>query len=59
MVLKMILKICNFKKQIGIESEKVRKQVKDQMVWKQVEDTAQGLIAIEWKYILKHLLSLF
>ena len=28
----------------GIESEKVCKQVKDQIVWKQVEDAAQALL---------------
>ena len=39
----MILKICNFKKGIGIESEKVCNQVRDQIVWKQVEDTTQEL----------------
>ena len=37
------LKICNLKKRIGIEIEKVCKQVRDQIVWKQVKDTAQGL----------------
>ena len=42
--LEMILNICNFKKGTGIESEKVCKQVRDQIVWKQVEDTAQGLL---------------
>ena len=36
------LKICNSKKGVGIESEKVYKQVGDQIVWKQVEDTAHG-----------------
>ena len=30
--------------QIGSKSEKVCKQVRDQIVWKQVEDTAQGLL---------------
>ena len=40
----MILKNCNLKKRIGIVSEKVCKQVRDQIVWKQVEDTAQGLL---------------
>ena len=40
----MILKNCNFKKGIGIKSEKVCKQVRDQIVWKQVEDTAQRLL---------------
>ena len=36
--------ICNFKKGIviGSESEKVCKQVSDQIVWKKVEDAAQG-----------------
>ena len=40
----MILKICNFKKGIGIESEKLCKQVRVQIVWKQVKDTAQELL---------------
>ena len=41
----MILKICNFKKGIGIESEKsMYKQGRDQIVWKQIEDIAQGLL---------------
>ena len=31
-------------KRIGIESDKVCKQVRDQIVWKQAEDTAQGLL---------------
>ena len=31
-------------KKIGIKSEKVCKQVKDQIVWKQVKDTAQELL---------------
>ena len=39
--------------------KKVCKQVRDQIVWKQVEDTAQLRVAIKWKLILKHLLSLF
>ena len=34
----------NLKKGIGIESEKVCKQVRDQIVWKQVKDTAQSLL---------------
>ena len=34
-------KIFNFKKGIGIESEKVCKQVRDQKVWKQVKDGVQ------------------
>ena len=29
---------------MGIESKKLCKQVRDQTVWKQVEDTAQGLL---------------
>ena len=29
---------------IGIESEKVCKQVRNQIVWKQIEDTVQGLL---------------
>ena len=37
-------KVCNFKKGIEIESEKVCKQVRDQILWKQLEDTAQGLL---------------
>ena len=32
------------RKGIGIEREKVCKQVRDQIEWKQVEDTAQGLL---------------
>ena len=41
----MILKSCNFKREyIGIESEKLCKQVRDQVVWKHVEDTAQELL---------------
>ena len=40
----MILKICNLIKGIGIKSEKACKQVSDQIVWKQVEDTVQGLL---------------
>ena len=44
----MNLKNCYFKKRIGIKSEKVCKQVMDQVVWKQVEDTAQGLLC-NWK----------
>ena len=39
----MILKVCNLKKGIEIKSEKVCKQVRDQIVWKQVKDIAQGL----------------
>ena len=34
------IKNLQFIKGIGIESEKVCKQVRDQIVWKQVEDTA-------------------
>ena len=30
---------------MGIESEKSIKHVRDQIVWKQVEDTAQGLLS--------------
>ena len=37
----MILKI---KKGIGIESEKLCKQVRDQIVGKQIEDTTQWLL---------------
>ena len=40
----MILKICNLKKGIWIENEKVCKQDRDQIVRKQVEDTTQGLL---------------
>ena len=40
----MFLKICNFKKGIRIKSEKVSKQVSEQILWKQVEGTAQGLL---------------
>ena len=40
----MIIKICNFKK-IGINSEKVWKQVRDQIVSKQGE----YIVVIEWK----------
>ena len=38
------LKNLQLKKGIGIEIEKVCKQVRDQIVWKQVEDTSQGLL---------------
>ena len=37
----MIEKISILKKGIGVESEKVCKQVRDQKVWKQVKDGAQ------------------
>ena len=37
-------KIAILKKGIGIESERIWKQVRDQIVWKKVEDTAQGLL---------------
>ena len=40
----MILKFVVLKKVIGIGSENVYKQVRDQIVWKQVEDIAQGLL---------------
>ena len=40
----MILKICNFKKGIGIKGEQLCNQVRDQIAWKQVEDTAQRLL---------------
>ena len=43
-ILEMILKICNLKKEIGIKSEKVCKQVRDQILWKMIEGTAQGLL---------------
>ena len=43
--LEMILKICNFKeREQGLKVKKVCKQIRDQIVWKQVEDTAQGLL---------------
>ena len=45
----MILKICNLRKGIGSKVKKVCKQVRDQIVWKQVEDTAHARVAIEWK----------
>ena len=45
----MIKRFVTLKKGIGMKSEKVCKQVRDQKVWKQVEDTAQGLLYIEWK----------
>ena len=32
------------KKVVGIKSEKVCKQVRDQIVWKQVEDAVQRLL---------------
>ena len=35
-------KNCNLKKGIGIEREKESKHVRDQIVWKQIEDAAQG-----------------
>ena len=40
----MILKFAILKKRIGMKSEKVCKQVRDQIVWKQVEDAAQELL---------------
>ena len=44
--LEMIFKkiALNFKKGIGTKSEKVCKQVRGQIAWKQVEDIAQGLL---------------
>ena len=42
--LEMIKKLAILKKGIGIKSEKVCNQVRGQIVWKQVEDTAQGLL---------------
>ena len=42
--LEIILKICNFKKQIGIKGEKLCKQVRYQIACTLVEDTAQGLL---------------
>ena len=47
-VLDMILKICNFKK--GNRDQRLCKQVRYQIVWKQVEDTAQGLPKNENKF---------
>ena len=38
------LKNCNFKKGLGIASQKTMQKVKDQIEWKQFEDTAQGLL---------------
>ena len=43
-VLEMILKIAIYKKGIRIEGEKTMQKVRDQIVWKQVEDTAPGLL---------------
>ena len=41
----MILKMCNFKKnRIGSKVKKLCKQLRHQIVWKQVEDTTQGLL---------------
>ena len=45
--LEMIFKNLLFKKGIGIKIEKVCKQVRDQMVWKHIKNTARGVI--EWK----------
>ena len=42
--LEMILKICNVKKRNRDQMGKVCNQVRYQIVWKQVEDTAQGLL---------------
>ena len=42
----------------GIEIKTVWKQVRDQRVWKQVKDEAQGLLYVEQKLILRHLVSL-
>ena len=36
--------IAFLKKGMGIESEKYTNKFRDQIVWKQVEDTAQGLL---------------
>ena len=42
-------KICNLKKrEQGLKVKEVCKQVRDQIVWKQFEDTAQGF-PVEWK----------
>ena len=51
----MILKNLQFKKGIGIKSQKLYKQVKDQST----ETRRNSIIVIEQKLILKHLLSLF
>ena len=40
----MILKICNYKKGNRDGKRKVCKQVRDQIVWKHVEDTAHELL---------------
>ena len=40
----MIYKIWNFKKRNRDRKRKVCKQVRDQIVWKQVEGIAQGLL---------------
>ena len=42
--LEMSKKLAILKKGIGIESENVCNQVRGQIVWKQVEDTAKGLL---------------
>ena len=44
------------KKGIGIKSEKLWRQVRDR---EQVKDEAQGLLYVERKLILRHLLCLF
>ena len=43
-IIKLISKICNSKKGNSNGKWKVCKQVRGQIVWKQVEDTAQRLL---------------
>ena len=45
----MILKICNFKKGIGIESQKTIQASKDQSI----ETRWNSIVVIEQKFILK------
>ena len=40
----MVLKFCNFKKGNKDQKWKVCKQVSEQILWKKVEGTAQGLL---------------
>ena len=46
----MILKICSFKKEYGIKGKEYANTFRDQIAWKEVEDTAQGLLWNENKY---------
>ena len=52
-VLEMIVKKLNFKREIGINREKLWKQIRGQKVqkqireWKQVKDGTQGLLYLE------------